>query len=108
MSQVRATLDSLDDPEERSLLADNALEEASGRENEVASDPACSRVLEVLLGAASGDAVLNFAKAVLTGDKLLALATKYVTHSLQKQAYNHMTCIWQHMDYKMQSSTRTG
>ena len=65
-----------EDAEERSLLADNALGEAGGREAEVATDAACSRVLERLLPHASTEALCTFTKACVEGDSLGAMCTR--------------------------------
>lgn len=65
-----------EDAEERSLLADNALGEAGGREAEVATDAACSRVLERLLPHASTEALCTFTRACVEGESLGAMCTR--------------------------------
>lgn len=69
----------VDDAEERSLLADNALGEAGGREAEVATDAACSRVLERLLPHASTEALCAFTQACVEGESLGAMCTRCVS-----------------------------
>ena len=75
--ELKSHFDGLDDKEEQSLLVANALEEASGQECAVATDPACSRVLEALLPAAEPQQIAKFFQAVLKGDGLMAMASRY-------------------------------
>ena len=75
--ELKSHFDSLDDKEEQSLLVANALKEASGQECAVATDAACSRVLEALLPSAEPQQLANFFRAVLKGDGLMALASRY-------------------------------
>lgn len=75
--ELKSHFDSLDDKEEQSLLVANALEEASGQECAVATDAACSRVLEALLPSAEPQQLAKFFQAVLTGDGLIAMASRY-------------------------------
>ena len=75
--ELKSHFDSLDDKEEQSLLVANALEEASGQECAVATDAACSRVLEVLLPCAEPQQLAKFFQAVLRGDGLMAMASRY-------------------------------
>ncbi|KAL0051826.1 hypothetical protein WJX82_002725 [Trebouxia sp. C0006] len=73
--ELKSHFDGLDDKEEQSLLVANALEEASGQECAVATDPACSRVLEALLPAAEPQQIAKFFQAVLKGEGLMAMAS---------------------------------
>ena len=86
--ELKSNFDSLDDKEEQSLLVANALEEASGQECAVATDAACSRVLEALLPCAEPQQLAKFFQAVLKGDGLMAMASRYcaiLLHSIAKQ-----------------------
>lgn len=74
--ELKSHFDSLDDKEEQSLLVANALQEASEQECVVATDPACSRVLEALLPAAEPQQLANFFQAVLKGEGLMAMASR--------------------------------
>ena len=75
--ELKTHFDNLDDKEEQSLLVANALEEASGQECAVATDPACSRVLEVLLPAAEPQQLAKFFQAVLKDEGLIAMSSRY-------------------------------
>ena len=75
--ELRSHFDSLDDKEEQSLLVANALREASGQECAVATDAACSRVLEALLPLAEPQQLAEFLQAVLEGAGLMAMASRY-------------------------------
>lgn len=57
-------------------MADNALGEAAGSEARVASDAACSRVLEALLPHASVAALAGFVGACVDGENLGATCTR--------------------------------
>ncbi len=74
--ELKSHFDGLDDKEEQSLLVANALEEASGQECAVATDPACSRVLEALLPAAEPQQIAKFFQAVLKGEGLMTMASR--------------------------------
>ncbi len=67
----------LEDDEEKQLVADNALGEAAGTEARVASDAACSRVLEALLPHASIPALATFMGALCEGENLGATCTRW-------------------------------
>jgi len=87
--ELKSHFDGLDDKEEQSLLVANALEEASGQECAVATDPACSRVLEALLPAAEPQQIAKFFQAVLKGEGLMTMASRCdhlqsVSHSYQE------------------------
>lgn len=71
--EVAGRLKELEDDEERQLLADNALGEA---DSAVATDAACSRVVEALLPHASTAVLATFAKAVVEGENLGAMCTR--------------------------------
>ena len=75
--ELKTHFDSLDDKEEQSLLVANALEEASGQEGAVITDPTCSRILEALLPAAEPQQLIQFFEAVLRGQGLLHIASRY-------------------------------
>ncbi|KAL4439741.1 hypothetical protein ABPG75_002742 [Micractinium tetrahymenae] len=81
--EVAGRLKELDDDEERQLLADNALGEA---DSAVATDAACSRVVEALLPHASISVLGTFAKAVVEGESLGAMCTSgpFGSHVLEK------------------------
>ncbi|GAB4813915.1 hypothetical protein N2152v2_000961 [Parachlorella kessleri] len=76
----------LEDGEERQLVADNALGEAAGSEPRVASDAACSRVLETLLPHASIPALSAFVGALCEGENLGATCTSgpFGSHVFEK------------------------
>lgn len=74
--ELRSHFDSLDDADDQSLLVANALEEASGQECAVATDAACSRVLEALLPSAQPQQLAKFFQAVLKGEGLMAMASR--------------------------------
>lgn len=76
--ELKTHFDSLVDKEEQSLLVANALEEASGQECAVATDPICSRVLEALLPAAEPPQLAKFFQAVLKGEGLIAIASRCI------------------------------
>eukprot|EP00887_Chlorella_sp_A99_P004080 scaffold23.g4080.t1 len=61
--EIAGHLKTLDSDEERGLLADNVLEEAAGRAAALATDAACSRVLESLLPLASTERLCGFVAA---------------------------------------------
>ena len=81
--ELKSHFDSLEDKEEQSLLVANALEEASGQECAVATDAACSRVLEALLPAAEPHQLAKFFRAVLKGEGLMAMASRYTSQTTQ-------------------------
>ena len=74
--ELKSHFDSLDDKEEKALLVTNALAEASGQECAVATDPACSRVLEALIPAAEPQRLASFFQAVLKGEGLMSMASR--------------------------------
>jgi len=84
--QVVQALAAVQDEEERSLLAGNALGEASGRELSIATDAACSRALEALLPAAAPVAVAAFARALAQPDDYWELASRQAAGSLFRLA----------------------
>lgn len=76
----------MDDDEERQLLADNVLEEAAGRAAALATDAACSRVLEALLPLASTPRLAAFVSACVSGEALATVCTAgpFGSHVLEK------------------------
>ena len=68
----------LTDDEDKHLLANNVLGDAAGREAEVATDAACSRVVEALLPFASTEALCTFTKSCVEGDSLGTMCTRWV------------------------------
>ncbi|PRW20602.1 pumilio-like protein 23 [Chlorella sorokiniana] len=77
----------LDDDEERTLLADNALGECVERgAADVGTDAACSRVLEKLLPHASSESLCAFTQACVEGDNLGTMCTSgpFGSHVLEK------------------------
>jgi hypothetical protein len=82
--QVVQALAAVQDEEERSLLASNALGEAGGHELSIATDAACSRALEALLPAAAPAAVVAFARALAQADDYWELASRQAACSLYR------------------------
>ena len=68
----------LTDDEDKHLLANNVLGDAAGREAEVATDAACSRVVEALLPFASTEALCTFTNSCVEGDSLGTMCTRWV------------------------------
>lgn len=93
--ELKTHFDSLVDKEEQSLLVANALEEASGQECAVATDPICSRVLEALLPAAEPPQLAKFFQAVLKGEGLIAIASRCSFPDMSDVAASskHLSCI---------------
>ena len=77
-AEIDTHFKSLTDDEDKHLLANNVLGDAAGREAEVATDAACSRVLEALLSFASTEALCTFTKACVEGDSLGTMCTRWV------------------------------
>lgn len=75
-AEIASHFQTLEDDEERGLVADNALGEAAGQEPRVAADAACSRVLEALLPHASVPALAAFVAACCEGENLGATCTR--------------------------------
>lgn len=75
-AEINERFGELDDAEEKTLLAENALGEASGKEAEIACDAACSRVLERLLPHAGTEALCAFTRACVEGESLGAMCTR--------------------------------
>jgi hypothetical protein len=79
--EVKHHFDGLDDLEEKSRLVENALEEAKGREVEIATDAMCSRVLEVFLSHAPASTFFRFCRAFLGNGKFSTIARRQVRRS---------------------------
>ena len=75
--EIAGHLKTLDSDEDRQLLADNVLEEAAARAADVATDAACSRVLESLLPHASTERLCAFVAACVEGDSLATVCTRW-------------------------------
>ena len=93
-AEIAATFKALpdDDPEQRQLVADSALGEAAGGEARVASDAACSRVLEALLPHASAPALAAFVGALCEGENLGATCTRWVSPLRLQSLSPHDLC----------------
>ena len=74
--EIHECIKATDDEEEKSTVANNALEETRGREADIASDSACSRVLEALLPHASPESLAAFLTGCVQGDTLGILCTR--------------------------------
>lgn len=79
-NEINTHFKTLDSHEDKQLLANNVLEEAAERGAEVATDAACSRVLEALLPFASIEAISKYAKHCVEGENLGKLCTRYVEY----------------------------
>lgn len=75
-AEIQTHLKGFADDEERQLLVGNALEETKGRELQVSTDAACSRVLESLLKLVDPASLVKFATAFLAEDQFFMLCTK--------------------------------
>lgn len=75
-NEIREHLKNIEDDEERQLLADNVLEETAGQEVEIATDAACSRVLESLIAHATAEKKATFLMACVEGDNLGLICTR--------------------------------
>jgi hypothetical protein len=71
---------SLTDDEEKHILADNALGEARGKEAQVATDAACSRVVEALIPHASTQVLCIYLSQCVEGENLAVVCTRYGSH----------------------------
>ena len=76
-SEIAKHLETLDDEGDRELLAENVLGEAAGKEALVASDAACSRVVERLIPYAGTAALIAFLEACTEGENLGAVCTRW-------------------------------
>ena len=77
-SEIDAHFSSLDDDEEKTLMADNVLTETEGREPEIVPDAACSRVLERLIPHASPAVFAKFLEGCVNGENMGLICTRYV------------------------------
>ena len=75
-AEIDTHFKSLTDDEGRQLLAGNVLGDAAGREADLATDAACSRVLEPLLPFASNEALCTFTTACVEGENLGTMCTR--------------------------------
>jgi hypothetical protein len=75
-AEIDTHFKSLTDDEDRQLLAGNVLGDAAGREADLATDAACSRVLEALLPFASNEALCTFTTACVEGENLGTMCTR--------------------------------
>ncbi|CAL8466393.1 g5929 [Coccomyxa elongata] len=73
--EAKSHLDGLDDPEEQALLVGNVLEELSGKEVKVSSDPTCSRILESLIPSISEEHMQPLLAALAKGEEFCLLSS---------------------------------
>jgi hypothetical protein len=76
--EISGHLQTLGSIEEKQLLADNVIEETVGREVDIATDAACSRIVEALLPFASLQALCTFTKNCVANENLGQICTRYV------------------------------
>ncbi|BDA51236.1 Nucleolar protein 9 [Coccomyxa sp. Obi] len=74
-TEAKSHLDGLDDPEEQALLVGNVLEELSGKEVRVSSDPTCSRILESLIPSISEEHMQPLLAALAKGEEFCLLSS---------------------------------
>ena len=74
--EVGGHFKTLEDAEEKQILADNVLSECEGREAEIVPDAACSRVLESVIPYASIEGLENFTRGCLKEDNLGLICTR--------------------------------
>ncbi|MEW5306821.1 MAG: hypothetical protein WDW36_009259 [Sanguina aurantia] len=73
------------DDEEKQLLVGNVLEEIAGKELGIASDSACSRHVELLLGSAQPQQLIQFLTSIVEQDGFVLLASgPFGSHVLEK------------------------
>ena len=75
--EIRSHFDSLQEAQERTVIADNCLQEAAAKPLQAATDAECSRIIEVLLPSASEEGLIAFAEGLLEESAWLTLATKW-------------------------------
>ena len=92
-SEIDTHFKSLTDDEEKQLLADNALGETAGREAAVATDAACSRVLEALLPFASTEALCTFTRACVEGENLGAMCIRWGCRCCCRRYRRRVCCL---------------
>jgi hypothetical protein len=85
--EIDGTLKTLDDDSEKRLLADNVLEEAAGQEVEIATDAACSRVVEALIAHASLERQAAFLSKCVEGENLGGICTRWAPQPRSKRAF---------------------
>jgi hypothetical protein len=66
----------LDDEEEKQVLAENVLAETEGKEVDIVPDAACSRVIEALIPYASIPALDKFLRGCIQEENLGVICTK--------------------------------
>jgi hypothetical protein len=66
----------LDDDEEKQVLAENVLAETEGKEVDIVPDAACSRVIEALIPYASIPALDKFLRGCIQDENLGVICTK--------------------------------
>ncbi|KAK9798918.1 hypothetical protein WJX73_010578 [Symbiochloris irregularis] len=83
--EIRNHFDSLELGEERTLVADNCLQEALKQPLQVTTDAECSRIIEVLLTSASALTTLELVEGLLEGDAWLTVSTNpFGSHVAEK------------------------
>ena len=88
--EVGAHFKTLDDDEEKQILADNVLSETEGKEADVVPDAACSRVIESFIPYASITAIDKFTRGCLQDDNLGLICTRQAhiaTYILPKKTF---------------------
>lgn len=90
--EINSHLKSTEDDEEKHLIADNALEEAAGREAEIAADATTSRVIESLIHVASLSSLIKFTNACIDGDSLGYICSRYVNCCLLQSTRTRYIC----------------
>lgn len=79
-AEIDAHFKTIEDDEEKHLLAENVLAETAGREADIVPDAACSRVLESLLPFASPSSLEKFTQNCIGGDNLGIICTRWVSN----------------------------
>lgn len=74
--EVGGHFKTLQDEEEKQILADNVLSECEGKEIDVVPDAVCSRVLESVIPYASIPALDKFMRGCLEGENLGTMCTR--------------------------------
>ena len=76
LTEVLQHFKTLAEPEEKELLIENVLKELIGKEEEVSTDPVCSRQVEALLGAAQPKQLTQFMMSIVDAGSLQAMVTR--------------------------------
>jgi hypothetical protein len=74
--EIGSHFKTLDDDEEKQVLAENVLAETEGKETEVVPDAACSRVVESLIPYASIPVLDKFLRGCIQEENLGVICTK--------------------------------